>query len=362
MFRLSVAGYSPGMGLNDLPDQNKGQSDKDMTEVKADTKRNQPKKRTPLPEWFSAGHAVTEEPVVNHDVEFPIENLQDADTKSNSPYHNGIQGDAEAYETSGHRRGNSYLSESSSNNLEENHSLSLQSLADAALTRTNDHDGQSKAYDLLHSNSTGEDEATFNESYSRDPLDTNLWPATYSTSHVEGPKASVQEPPSRQKTGGESQQIVSDMHHETPVSLLRAKAGYYMTQSPLVATDADEMGSDANVEETSANTAGQVPIGQLIVQPQKRKFDVFDVYASIAPSPKSGHVYSINGNEWGKPPRARREEHTRKKQAKQEALMKARDEAEALRKQVYEIEAGQAEAIAREEAEVSQPSFAFRVH
>jgi hypothetical protein len=53
-------------------------------------------------------------------------------------------------------------------------------------------------------------------------------------------------------------------------------------------------------------------------------------------------------------PRVRRMEYARKRQAKQQALEKAKAEAEALRKKLAEIEARDAEAAAREEAEVSR--------
>ena len=52
-------------------------------------------------------------------------------------------------------------------------------------------------------------------------------------------------------------------------------------------------------------------------------------------------------------PKERRAEIARKKRVKQEALERAKAEADALRRQVEEIEAGYAAAIAREEAEVS---------
>jgi hypothetical protein len=107
--------------------------------------------------------------------------------------------------------------------------------------------------------------------------------------------------------------------------------------------------------EQTANPPATVLLPSLVADtPKKRNFGAFNADAGSILRPDSGIPRSLsNRNVFGISPKERRHELARKKRVKQEALEKARAEADALRKQVEKFEAEQYEALAREEAEVS---------
>jgi hypothetical protein len=370
------------MDHDHLTDTKQGQSNKDTAEVTTDAERSQPENQSPLPGLHPTARTVVQESV-DHYLEAGETISQGADTEPELPGLIDTQDEPAIEKSSDYYRGSSELSESSFNSSEQSRNLSLESLAEAAFARVNDHLGQSNPSDVLHTNFTGGDEAELHNSRSREPSDTNSRPKPYTISPTAGPRAVVQEPNIRQR--------VSDLL-DTPISLLRAKAGHYMTHSPLVSTDADDMNGETDVKRANRMVGNREDRGKKLVghdyfpkskplgghssninpfkpttvqdgatsslltsdASKKRNFGEFDVDTASAPSLHSGRQSAlIDQNEPSMSPRARREEHARKRQAKQQALAKARDEAEALRRQVAEIEAGQADAIAHERAEVS---------
>jgi hypothetical protein len=215
-----------------------------------------------------------------------------------------------------------------------------------------------------------------------------------SSSYVAGAGAAIREPRIDQEIGVAPMQRITNFQRAAPNAMMRAKAGHYMSRSPLVDPDPEDMERHAKAmtngkgdwrgrvtkmlqvlsappknraltEGSTSSIAPEVPATQDLAAaslpnsasdtPTKRKFGESNVDTYNALRPQISRQSSVtNLNALGMSPRARREELVRKKRAKLEALEKAKAEADALRRQVEEFEAGQAEAIAQEEAEVSQ--------
>jgi hypothetical protein len=229
-------------------------------------------------------------------------------------------------------------------------------------------------------------------SHSQDSSDAVSLPTT--SLHLAGAGATLQESGTGPEIGIAAQPVFANNQRAAPNLFMRAKAGHYATRSPLVAPDTEDLERHAKAmtngkgdwrnrvtqmlqvlsappknraltEGSPSRTAPEAPAAQNLATmslpnsisgaPKKRSFSEFNVDDAGALRSNSSRIPSFSiQNGQNMSPKARREEHARKRQAKQEALDKAKAEADALRRQVAEIEAGQAEAIAREEAEVSQ--------
>jgi len=221
----------------------------------------------------------------------------------------------------------------------------------------------------------------------------NPIPVPTSSSYVAGAGAAIQGPGIDQEIGVAPLQRIANFQPATPNTMMRAKAGHYMSRSPLVDPDPEDIERHAKAmtngkgdwrgrvtqmlqvlsappknctltEGFPSSIAPEVLATQDLAAaslpnsasdtPTKRKFGEFNVGTHNALRPQIGRpslVANLNG--LGISPKAHREELARKKRAKLEALEKAKAEADALRRQVEEFEAGQAEAIAQEESEVS---------
>ena len=243
----------------------------------------------------------------------------------------------------------------------------------------------------LEINSGGDEEAALRRPELEVSLDSSSLPLPSSLSYVANAGAGIQEPGTDQELGVAPLQRVTDVQRAPPNSMMRAKAGHYMSRSPLVDPDTEDLERHAKAmtngkgdwrnrvtqmlqvlsappkdrtltEGSPSSIAPEVPAAQDLAAaslpnsisdtPKKRKFGEFNVDSLRPNSGRPSCVTNLNG--LGMSPKARREELARKKRVKQEALEKVKAEADALRREVEEIEAGQAEAIAQEEAEVSQ--------
>jgi hypothetical protein len=223
--------------------------------------------------------------------------------------------------------------------------------------------------------------------------DVSSLPQSSSLSQVVYTRPAVQESGTNQELGLAPLQKATNVQRTTSNTMMRAKAGHYMSRSPLVDPDTEDIERQAKamtngrgnwrdrftnlVQDLSApsknralarNLPGMAALEQPLPQnsatvssqsslsdtPKKRKFGEVNIDAAGALRPDRGPSSSFsNQHGLGMSPKERREEISRKKRVKQEALEKAKAEADALRRQVEEIEAGHAAALAREEAEVS---------
>jgi hypothetical protein len=214
-----------------------------------------------------------------------------------------------------------------------------------------------------------------------------------SLSQVVYPRPAVQESGTNQELDLAPLQKATNVQRTTSNTIMRAKAGHYMSRSPLVDPDTEDIERQAKamtngkgnwrdrftnlVQDLSApsknralagNLPGMAALEQPLPQnsatvssqsslsdtPKKRKFGELNVDAAGALRPDRGPSSSFsNQNGLGMSPKERREEIARKKRVKQDTLERAKAEADTLRRQVEEIEAGHAAALAREEAEVS---------
>jgi hypothetical protein len=247
-------------------------------------------------------------------------------------------------------------------------------LAETVATKTN-HKSVTEPSNPLHVKSGGDEEAALQRPELEVSSDSSSLPPS-SLSYAAGAGAAIQEPGTDQEIEVVPVQKVTSVQRTSPNSMIRAKAGHYMSRSPLVATDTEDMERHAkamtNGKGDWQNRATQML--KALTAPSKNRAltegspsstatevrTAQDLAAasmpdSISDTPmkrKFGELTNLNG--LGMSPKVRREELARKKRVKQETLEKAKAEADALRRQVEEFEAGQAEAIAQEEAEVSQ--------
>lgn len=223
--------------------------------------------------------------------------------------------------------------------------------------------------------------------------DVSSLPQPSSLPQVAYSRPAVQESGTNQELGLAPLQKATNVKRTTSNTMMRAKAGHYMSRSPLVDQDTEDIERQAKamtngkgnwrdrftnlVQDLSAPSknralAGNLPVIAALEQPlpqnpvivssqsslsdtpKKRKFGELNADDSGALRPDRGPLSSFSHqNGLGMSPKERRAEIARKKRVKQEALERAKAEADALRRQVEEIEAGYAAALAREEAEVS---------
>ncbi len=245
----------------------------------------------------------------------------------------------------------------------------------------------------LHVNPENVQEAALRKPDCEDLADVLCLSQPPSLSRAGGAGTAVQESGDDQEIGLPPPQKAINVACTTPSSMMRAKAGHYVSRSLLVDPDTEDVERHARamtngkgdwrgrfthllrdlsapsknralVDDPLSMMALEQPTGKKVDMvalpnslsgtPKKRKFGEFNVDAGSALRPNSGLPSSLSKqNGFGMSPKEHREELARKKRVKREALEKAKAEANALRRQVEEMEAGQSEAIAREEAEVS---------
>jgi len=237
------------------------------------------------------------------------------------------------------------------------------------------------------------EEATHRRTDCDNSSDASSLPQPSSLSQVVYPRPAVQESGTNQELGLAPLQKATNVQRTTSNTMMRAKAGHYMSRSPLVDPDTEDIERQAKamtngkdnwrdrftnlVQDLSAPSknralAGNLPGMTALEQPLPRNSATVSSQSSLSDTPKKRKLGELNvdtagalrpdrgpsssfsnQNGLGMSPKERREEIARKKRVKQEVLERAKAEADALRRQVEEIEAGHAAALAREEAEVS---------